>query len=399
MFKDRRVNVIISIVVAILLWVYVVGQVNPTTKKNLSGIKVSFENEELLEDSGLALLDPGDITVSVTVEGKRADLNKIDSEDIVAKVDLYDLGKGKNTVSIDINTPESVSLVKSEPDKINITIEDRVSVEKDVKVDYIGKLDGGAEPGDVKKTPDKVVVSGAESAVKKVKHVSAKINVSDIKEKETIISAKAQAVDEEGNIVKHMRLSSSNIAVTISKLQLKEVPLSVETTGNISDKVELEKIDIPNKVTIKGTEEALKKIDSVSAETIDIEGVDKNMDIPINVILPDGVELAEKSEDISAEIKIKSLISKTFEISSADIRVNNLDSGYTAKVKSATVKVTVTGKETIMSAFTANNLNISIDLSGLKEGTHRVKVVADTAKKVSNVTISPGSVEIRISEE
>ena len=42
MLENKNVLKIISLIIAILLWVYVMGEVNPDTKEKISDIEVTF---------------------------------------------------------------------------------------------------------------------------------------------------------------------------------------------------------------------------------------------------------------------------------------------------------------------------------------------------------------------
>ena len=56
MFQNKTMNLIISLLLSVALWIYVVGEVNPETTKKYDDIKIDFTNEESLAQNGLALL-------------------------------------------------------------------------------------------------------------------------------------------------------------------------------------------------------------------------------------------------------------------------------------------------------------------------------------------------------
>lgn len=61
MLENKNVLKIISLIIAILLWVYVMGEVNPDTKEKISDIEVTFVNTETLADEGLAVVHEQDL--------------------------------------------------------------------------------------------------------------------------------------------------------------------------------------------------------------------------------------------------------------------------------------------------------------------------------------------------
>ena len=77
MLENKNVLKIISLIIAILLWVYVMGEVNPDTKEKISDIEVTFVNTETLADEGLAVVHEQDLRVSAIVKGKRSVINEM----------------------------------------------------------------------------------------------------------------------------------------------------------------------------------------------------------------------------------------------------------------------------------------------------------------------------------
>ncbi len=110
MIQNKTMNLIISLLLSVALWIYVVGEVNPETTKKYDGIKIEFTNEESLAQNGLALLDPGVLTVDVTVEGKRSAVNGVKEEDIGVTADLTGRQKGKNSIHLEVKLPEGLKL-------------------------------------------------------------------------------------------------------------------------------------------------------------------------------------------------------------------------------------------------------------------------------------------------
>ena len=76
MLKNKTVLKIVSLVIAIFLWIYVMGEVDPETKVKVYGIEVNYINTELLAENGLAVAEDEPVTINATIEGKRSDVNK-----------------------------------------------------------------------------------------------------------------------------------------------------------------------------------------------------------------------------------------------------------------------------------------------------------------------------------
>ncbi|MFC2662298.1 MAG: hypothetical protein ACFNYI_04025, partial [Eubacterium sp.] len=86
MLNSRKSKIIISLIVAIVLWAYVVGEVDPTIKKTYHSVPIKYTNEQALTEKGMAVASYGESEMSVTLSGKRSLFTRMDSDDLYAQV-------------------------------------------------------------------------------------------------------------------------------------------------------------------------------------------------------------------------------------------------------------------------------------------------------------------------
>jgi len=180
-FNNKIVNIIFSVLVAIGLWVYVVGEVNPETTGKYQDVPIRFINASVLAEDGLALADPGAPTVSVVISGNRADMKGLTESEIDITADLSGLDKGENQIEIIVSLPNDMKLQSISSEKVRVTIESLVTAEKPIKIQYQGNITEGTEPGDISILPPVVQVSGAVSSIKKIQYVEAVVSVDNLK--------------------------------------------------------------------------------------------------------------------------------------------------------------------------------------------------------------------------
>lgn len=126
MFGSKKANLVIAIILAIGLWIYVVGVVDPSTNGKVTDVNVTFTNEETLKDEGLQIAevtDPNETQVTVTIKGARSDVKQVKAEDILITANVGDLKEGKNEVALSISVPSTVDYVRADKDKIEVTVE------------------------------------------------------------------------------------------------------------------------------------------------------------------------------------------------------------------------------------------------------------------------------------
>lgn len=302
MLENKNVLKVLSLLLAIVLWAFVLGEVNPTVKKTITKIPVEFTNVEQLESRDLAMATTEGYYVDVVVEGARSDVGKLEVSDIHAVADLYGYTKGENHVSVDVTVPGSVSLEEIKTPEITVVLEELVSVSKPVTVEFVGTTAENTEASLVEASPAQVEVKGAESVIKKVDTVRVQVDISELTETADTFYEVPSAWTKKGTLVKDVSISANTVEVEAVLHHTKVVSLELKVTGDPEGDAE---VTIPKEITIKGTVEALARITSVAADSIDISDVEETTMIPLDLILPYGIEIAETSKDIGVKVKFK----------------------------------------------------------------------------------------------
>lgn len=393
--SGRTISIILSIIIALLLWSYVIIQVNPTKEETISRVPVQLLNIQSLTARQLAIAGDGEYMVDVVVEGRRADIMKVSSEDIVAEADLFGWSKGENYIPVNVKVPAGLKLIEVRSAKIQVTIEDLVALSKPVSVVYRGAFPANTEEGDVELRPAEIEVTGAKSAVEDVDEVRVYIDVEDLSAEKRTVQSEVVPLNKAEMIVENVRLSSSYVNVSARLLQVKEVPLVVEMVGNLADGYGAE-IDVPQSVLIKGTKAALQDIASVRAEPIDITGITNNAKIPLILQLPEGVELSKKNPAITAGVTIEKTETKQFRFTADDILLDGLTKGKTVNTDVAEVIVSVTGRTQVVEQLQPDQLELYIDMEGLKTGSHTVPILVSSKVPLHNITVDPSEIHITI---
>ena len=111
---NKRVLMLISLLVAIGLWMFVMGSVDPETSQRVTGIKVEMQGTNVLEEKGLTATLAKPKMIAVTIEGKRSQIKKAESKGVEAYIDVSTCDYGKNEAEIIIKLPDGVSGVTVE---------------------------------------------------------------------------------------------------------------------------------------------------------------------------------------------------------------------------------------------------------------------------------------------
>lgn len=397
MLRNKKVNILIALITALSLWAYVTGSIDPNITKKYSKVPIKIVNQESLIKDGLAVDSVATTEIDVTLTGTRADLNDIDKNDIQITADLYNRHKGDNYVPIDVQLPKGIELDSKSIEKLLVVIDDLVTEERDVEAKVTGTMPEKTTLGEADINPETMQIYGTESNVKKVDYVEATVDADKLKEETTKQVAEVTPVDKNGKTVDFVTTSRSTADVEAKLLKYKTVKLDVETTGEIDSKYELSSIDIPKEVEIAGEADVLDDISSIEANDVDISGVTKSTKLKVEPILPSGVTL-KSDEGIYVTIVIKEPEEKTIHFAGADVVIENLASGMEGNITEA-VTVTLKGKLTTISAIQKSDIKLYVDAEGLNVGEHKVEIKITGVRSDVTATVSPATVNLKISEE
>lgn len=385
--RRKYVSILISVIIAIGLWFFVINDENPTIRMTYSDIEIDYLNEDLLQEEGLVVKDSDiPVTVKVVLQGKRTDLLAIKSSDITATADVSQCTKGDNYVDVEVHTPSSSTVSSVKPAQVRLTIESLVSRQKDVRVVFNGTAPDSTEAVCESISPEQIVVTGASSSVASVKNLRAVVNISDVGAEETTLDVSLTPVDESGNEVTDVTLSSETARITVRLYATKTVPLVVETVGTSDPELDVS-VEAPELVEISCPEDQIDEVIEVTAEPVDITGITELTEISLTPLLPEGVQLTSGKETVPAVIRVEKRPSKTFEYASEDVERVNLPDGMTAEILDDTVTLTVYGED--LSDLTDSDFTLQLDCSGLGEEESQVTLTVLLSEKAEDQDITP----------
>ncbi|MDO4870215.1 MAG: hypothetical protein Q4A65_08040 [Bacillota bacterium] len=109
MFRNKKVLMILSLLIAIGLWIFVMDHVNPQTTISITDINIEMKGTGSLDDIGLKAEIVKPKTVNVTIKGKRSEVNMAKKKGVVAYIDVSTCDYGMNETDIEIDIPRGVS--------------------------------------------------------------------------------------------------------------------------------------------------------------------------------------------------------------------------------------------------------------------------------------------------
>lgn len=382
--KNTKIK-IISLLSAIVLWMYVMAVVDPEDTKLYENIPITITNLNEIKDLGL-VVDPDDnLVTSVYIKGKLSDLQKISANNIDVYGTVSNPIEGQNQLYLRASVNDKVT-TEFKSDTIVINLEKSIEEEKNITVNITGVYKDNVDKVDLDKT--KVVVSGPRSSVDSVKYVQATFdaNKESVDTKSTELELKA--LDSEMNEVDHVTLEFNTVTAKVSYFQQKQVKINPIFSSNESNLVRDQDFTIiPSEINIKGKSDVINNIDSINTKMINVDELGTNNKI-VDLDIPDGINADKDSVTIKLINKNKTKNS-TFIYSGDDISLLNNEEDVSINDFEIPDDIIVKIQyDNDSDKISKNDLKLYLDLSeGIVSGTRYAITHNDI--NVKSITIEP----------
>lgn len=399
--RNKVLQVIASILVAVAIWVYVDVEKAPERAKTIRDIPVEFSGESTtLADKNLMLLSGYDTTVDLTIKGTKRELVKINKDNVrlVASTSSID-SVGVHTLRWDVVYPDGVQSSALSVDwaskyKVTVTVGELYTKEVPVNCVVTGTVADGYFTGETVLDPTTLVLRGQRDDLLNVAYAKLTVDISDAT-RSVIQTESVQLYDNDDNPVdnSNIRTNASLIQAKVPVLTTKEVSLAVELSGVPGSAGQSIKTTItPSSVRLIGEADVLENIDEIVLATLYIEDLDIWQQNSYVVTAPDGTWLANSNEVATVEITMEGIEEKTVTVDT--FSYTNVPSGLYAEVQD-TLDVRLWGLSEELAELKADAITATVDLSSVTEtGSCRVPVTV-TVSGYRDVAVK-GSYEVTV---
>lgn len=399
--RRKALQVVISILVAIAVWVYVDVEKAPDRTKTIRDIPVEFSGESTtLADKNLMLLSGYDTTVDLTIKGPKRELVKISKDNVrlVASTSSID-SVGVHTLRWDPIYPDGVQSSSLTVDwaskyKVTVTVGELYTKEVPVNCTVTGQVADGYFTGETVLDPTSLVLRGQRDDLLNVAYAKLTVNISGAT-RSVIQTESVQLYDNDDNPVDNgnIRTNASLIQAKVPVLTTKEVSLAVELSGVPGVAGQSIKTTVtPTSVRLIGEADVLENINEIVLATLYIEDLDLWQQNSYVVTAPDGTWLANSNEVASVEITMEGIEETTVTVDT--FSYTNVPSGLYPEITGG-LDVRLWGLADELAEMDAAALTAMADLSGITEpGSYRVPVTV-TISGYRDVAVK-GSYEVTV---
>lgn len=397
LFGNNNYLKVISIIIALILWMYVMAEQNPEVTHVYRDVPVTYEN---LDENKLALRDANqELTVDVTVKARRSIIADLSKDDIGCVLNLKGRMEGENLIPVTVKLPQEVQLVEVSPRELAVYLDAVIEEQFPVQV----QLQGKTHPDFIALTPtvnpNEVVIKGARSLVNSIETAAVQVDVEgrshDVKGSYPI-----RVFDKQGNVIEgKLSFRPDTLEVTVPIVYKRELPVKPNIIGSPAPGHLLMGVEtLPETVEVIGDREVLDQTAAVTTVPINLAGAADDIEVEMPVVLPQGLKFPySESRKVKVLINIEKEVIKTI-TSYKNIELHNIGEGLEAEVAHSETTLTIKGPEKRLEQLTAQDFRLYVDLQDLQAGEHQVPLKVELAEGLTLTQIRPQRVKVVINQ-
>lgn len=418
---------IMSVAIAIVVWLIVVNIDNPVGTNYYTITDVELINKEYVESSDtigkMCMPEENQDSVKVAITASKKVRDRIRLSDITAVADL------QQAVSLDtdpVMVPITVTClasgvlpsdIKVTPQNLTVNLDEKETQEFVVNVSKGDTKPGkDYEVGSLTASPEKIRITGPKTLVNKIDKVNATIaldgNTEDYTQEVnlTIYDKNQEALSE--SEMNSLRIENNAKVIVTAKLwKIRTgVKIAAGYVGTPAGGYQVGSVKIvPDTISVAGNTEGLESLSendnviTIPADRIDISGESKDVERKISLknLLPDNVKLtSDSSEDVWVTVSILPVGSQEFNLPTKNIEVKNKPDNLQVTFETAQIALRIKSEsENLADLNIDEDVKAEIDLKDKEAGNYKVPVklsLPDGYEMVEDVytevVISPASV-------
>ncbi len=307
-FASETFTRIISLILAVFLWVFVVITLNPQLEITIIGVPVVYSDTEALTQNNLVIVNEQQMKVDIRLRGSRNALALVNNKNITAVVDMSGYNVvGEHYIPITIKLPvDGVSVVSKRPENVKAIIDKLITVKKPLVLNVEGVPKQGYVADSPHLAQDSVSIKGPESILKTIDKAVASIDVSnkdnDVIEMTDVTLVSVNGVPIESDVVE---VTPDKVEARCFILYRKTVKVKVPLIGeNAEGYTVTATTPIYNEISIVGKKEDLDAVEYIQTESVDITNITRTSEIEARLVLPQNVNTESNIEKIGVTITV-----------------------------------------------------------------------------------------------
>lgn len=378
--ESRWFYILLSVLLAVLIWMYIRDVENPTQEGTYYGVEIQISGERVLEERGLTVASISQKTVNVTVNAPISVHNDLRGN-ITATVDVSQCTEpGEYQLTCTPKLPSNIDTTGAYfPDSaqvVTVVIDNLATETKTLELKLEGSVADGYQAGTPVFDPETVELSGTAEQLAQVSRAVVILEADGLKQSYsgrlpiTLLDENDEPITDT-----NISLSEETAYLTLPVGVMKEVPLTVSfipgggATGDGDVEVDIQ----PKTINVIGTEEAVAGLTEISLGSIDLSTVLDTSVITMPIRLSSALDNASGITEAQVTVTIKGLSTRSLDVS--NIQITNVPDPYVVEKVTQTRTIVIRGSQSALDQVDPNQVWIVADMSKITAtGTNSVPV-------------------------
>ena len=401
-------TLLLSIILALIVWIAVRVWAYPDTTRTISGVSVEAQITQYMKDHNLEITSMSDQIVKLELSGKSVDIYDLEADDFTAKLDLSAVrSAGTFPVEVNIyrkdNLNEEAATDDYSPRIVTLVVEEIVSREYEITADASGiSITDDYYLDTITASPAVVKITGSVDLLNKISRVEAKAAVNSTLTESLSLETDLMLYDDNGSGIskEDLTISADKALVTVPVYPKKELPLTFSFAG-IPQNFDINSLGYsiqPESIMVAAPDESIFNLSELNIGTINISDIKFNQTTStIPITLPDGYK--NLSGNNSARITWNIADYGKLDFPATNITVVNEPDNMDVEIITQEMTLSVIGPSVQLSALSSGNFYVTANLLGvtLHDGSQDVPVTIAISGAGGRKCWALGSYKITIS--
>lgn len=402
LFYNNKFVAVFSVILSFTIWIVVASNGTESVPVTIGDIPVDINLSENAIQDGLQVFGAQNITAKVEVTGNRLIVGQVTKNDIQVSASqsaMSIMSPGNYTLELSakkvgvLQDYEIASAVK--PSVITVMVDRYRESEFNVEAEINFNPKAGYFVGSTTLSAPKVVLSGPEAEISKIKKVKVASNIPG--EVSTPLSLKLPIimydVYDRPITSETIKCSVNEIDVNIPVLMKKEVsivpkfsnlPPDIDFGGEYKDCIRV----MPSKLQIAGPEDMISAMKNITLEEIDFKTVNmQNNRFKLPIVLPQGCRSLNNNYYADLFINMYPFREKTLTINQFEFK--DIPEDRKAEVYNGSINVTVLAPAKVINYVKPSDIVAQIDFSGKNDVNSSMEMPVNVyVKELKDVWVS-----------
>jgi YbbR domain-containing protein len=403
LFLKNVTSLLISLILAILVWVAAVREQNPPREGDYNQaipIEVIQPADSLIITSALPE------TLRLRLLGPQSSWATLTPSKIKASVDLSGLSSGLHDVPVKVTISDAqVEIIEQNPRIIGVNLEAVQTVTMPIQVDLLGSPALGYTTKTPQVEPSAIAITGPASLINRVNKTVVEIFLRN--SKETLQNSHEVLIrDQNDQSLKDLQAKPAQVQVTVpieQRFGYKDVSVRARVQGQVARGYRVSNILVePPTITVVGNPRGLAQIEGfVETAPINLNQATENIVRVIPLNLPNGVttvsaEQQEKNGPGGVQVTVEVTPIEDAITLPRPISQQGIDPDYWWRASPSQAEVFLSGPLSQIQNLRASDIEVIVDLFGLEPGVYKLQPTVFRPDALRVDTILPDTVEITI---